>query len=125
MANTTLFLATILLGVAYVMAEHGWGHEAGGHGGGGGGGDVGGHGGHHEGWGWSHPKYKYSYGVKDSHTKDHKEASEWRDGDAVKGHYSLLEPDGSWRTVTYTADKGGFKAHVHRTPNHHGGWEKH
>lgn len=41
------------------MAEHGWGHEAGGHGGGGGGGDVGGHGGHHEGWGWSHPKYKY------------------------------------------------------------------
>lgn len=88
--------------------------------------------------------------MKDSHTKDHKEASEWRDGDAVKvkftknhkilffrldfsnilttlqqGHYSLLEPDGSWRTVTYTADKGGFKAHVHRTPNHHGGWEKH
>lgn len=31
----------------------------------------------------SHPKYKYSYGVKDSHTHDEKHASEWRDGGNV------------------------------------------
>lgn len=36
--------------------------------------------------------------------------SEWRDGDNVGGYYALVEPDGSVRTVHYTADKGGFKA---------------
>lgn len=76
------------------------GHH-GGHGGGHGGG-LGGHGG--GGWGgwdsYSHPKYKYSYGVNDKHTWDQKHASEWRDGSNVGGQYSLREPDGSWRTVS-------------------------
>ncbi|OXA49938.1 cuticle protein 19 [Folsomia candida] len=75
---------------------------------------------HDEGWGWSHPKYKYSYGVKDSHTHDEKHASEWRDGGNVGGHYALREPDGTWRTVTYWADKGGFRAKVDRSHHHHG-----
>jgi len=86
---------------------------------------AGGHGGGH-GWGhdyYAYPKYKYSYGVHDGWTKDNKQASEWRDGDNVAGHYALQEPDGSWRTVNYWADKGGFRANVHRTPNHHPhGW---
>jgi len=68
---------------------------------------------------YAHPKYKYGYGVKDSKTWDKKTAAEWRDGNTVKGHYSLQEPDGSWRTVNYIADDKGFRAQVHRTPNHH------
>lgn len=52
----------------------------------------------------AHPKYDYSYSVSDPHTGDHKEQHEARDGDVVKGEYSLLQPDGSFRKVTYTAD---------------------
>lgn len=32
--------------------------------------------------------------------------SETRDGDVVSGQYSLVEPDGAIRVVTYTADSG-------------------
>lgn len=47
------------------------------------------------------------------HTGDVKSQWESREGDGVKGHYSVLEPDGSIRTVTYTADaKNGFNAVV-------------
>ena len=42
--------------------------------------------------------------MNDATTGDQKSASETRDGDVVKGQYSLVEPDGSVRTVTYTAD---------------------
>lgn len=42
--------------------------------------------------------------MSDPHTGDHKEQHEVRDGDTVKGEYSLLQPDGSFRKVTYTAD---------------------
>uniref|UniRef100_A0A1I8NVT2 Uncharacterized protein n=1 Tax=Stomoxys calcitrans TaxID=35570 RepID=A0A1I8NVT2_STOCA len=60
-----------------------------------------------------HPEYAFSYGVKDLHTGDVKSQWESREGDAIKGHYSVLEPDGSIRTVTYTADaKSGFNAIV-------------
>ncbi|TKX27865.1 cuticular protein RR-2 [Spodoptera litura] len=52
----------------------------------------------------AHPKYDYSYSVSDPHTGDHKTQHEVRDGDVVKGEYSLLQPDGSFRKVTYTAD---------------------
>lgn len=52
----------------------------------------------------AHPKYDYSYSVSDPHTGDHKTQHEARDGDVVKGEYSLLQPDGSFRKVTYTAD---------------------
>lgn len=73
--------------------------------------------------------YKYGYAVKDPHTGDHKEAWESRDGDAVKGSYSLLDSDGTKRVVDYTADKHqGFSAvvktighgheHVEHYPNH-------
>ncbi|XP_075233755.1 uncharacterized protein LOC142331611 [Lycorma delicatula] len=64
----------------------------------------------------AHPKYSYKYGVQDHHTGDVKSAHESRDGDVVKGQYSLVEPDGSIRTVEYTADKhNGFNAVVHKS----------
>ncbi|XP_014103784.1 adult-specific cuticular protein ACP-20 [Bactrocera oleae] len=67
------------------------------------------------------PKYAFKYGVNDFHTGDVKSQHESRDGDSVKGQYSLVEPDGSIRTVDYTADKhNGFNAVVHKTsPVHH------
>ncbi|KAK5646342.1 hypothetical protein RI129_004806 [Pyrocoelia pectoralis] len=61
----------------------------------------------------AHPRYSFEYGVNDPHTGDIKEQKEQRDGDVVKGHYALVEPDGNVRTVQYTADwETGFHAHV-------------
>ncbi|PSN33406.1 hypothetical protein C0J52_15265 [Blattella germanica] len=73
----------------------------------------------------AHPKYEFKYGVHDSHTHDIKEQHESRDGDKVTGYYKLVEPDGTTRTVHYTADKHtGFHAQVERSghashPIHH------
>ncbi|KAF9405913.1 hypothetical protein HW555_013539 [Spodoptera exigua] len=53
---------------------------------------------------YAHPKYDYAYSVADPHTGDHKSQHESRDGDAVHGYYSLVQPDGSVRKVEYTAD---------------------
>ncbi|XP_026485953.2 cuticle protein 19-like [Vanessa tameamea] len=62
---------------------------------------------------YAHPKYDFSYSVADGHTGDNKSQQESRDGDAVHGEYSLLEADGSVRTVHYTADAhNGFNAVV-------------
>lgn len=64
----------------------------------------------------AYPKYSFNYGIKDPHTGDVKSQHEVRDGDVVKGQYSLVEPDGSVRTVDYTADDhNGFNAVVHKT----------
>ncbi|XP_028169661.1 chorion protein S36-like [Ostrinia furnacalis] len=61
----------------------------------------------------AHPRYAFEYGVNDSHTGDIKQQKEERDGEVVKGQYSLVEPDGSVRTVDYVADwKTGFHADV-------------
>nr|XP_015835222.1 PREDICTED: larval cuticle protein A2B-like [Tribolium castaneum] len=65
---------------------------------------------------YDRPKYEFKYGVEDLHTGDKKTQHEVRDGDVVKGQYSLVEPDGSIRTVEYTADPHhGFKAVVHKS----------
>jgi len=62
-----------------------------------------------------HPQYNYGYSVSDALTGDQKSAHESRDGDVVQGQYSLVEPDGAVRTVTYTADAiNGFNAVVDR-----------
>ncbi|XP_065341552.1 cuticle protein 19-like, partial [Cloeon dipterum] len=62
------------------------------------------------------PHYSFNYGVNDPHTGDHKSQSETRDGDYVKGQYSLLEADGTTRTVDYTADPHhGFNAVVSKS----------
>ncbi|XP_050307183.1 cuticle protein 19-like [Anthonomus grandis grandis] len=64
----------------------------------------------------TYPKYEFKYGVADGHTGDQKTQSEVRDGDVVKGQYSLVEADGTVRTVTYTADDHtGFNAVVTRS----------
>lgn len=61
----------------------------------------------------AYPKYGFDYGVHDAHTGDVKQQHEVRDGDVVKGQYSLVEPDGTTRVVEYTADKhNGFNAVV-------------
>lgn len=52
----------------------------------------------------SHPKYEFAYEVKDTHTHDIKSQHESRDGDVVKGEYSLHQPDGAVRTVKYHGD---------------------
>lgn len=69
----------------------------------------------------AYPKYAFNYGIKDPHTGDVKSQHEERDGDVVKGQYSLVEPDGSVRTVDYTADDhNGFNAVVSKSaPAHH------
>ncbi|XP_031343029.1 cuticle protein 8-like [Photinus pyralis] len=68
----------------------------------------------------AYPKYKFNYGVKDGHTGDIKEQSEVRDGDTVKGEYSLVEPDGTIRKVEYFDDgHSGFNAIVHKTGHAH------
>ncbi|XP_026485934.1 cuticle protein 7-like [Vanessa tameamea] len=64
---------------------------------------------------YSHPRYQFNYGVTDGHTGDQKSQWESRDGDVVKGQYSLVEPDGTIRTVNYSADDhNGFNAVVSR-----------
>ncbi|XP_053973432.1 adult-specific cuticular protein ACP-22-like [Hylaeus volcanicus] len=66
----------------------------------------------------AHPKYKYSYGVDDKHTKDYHGQHEHRDGKEVEGEYHLHEPGGNIRVVKYHSDPhGGFFAEVHN----HGG----
>ncbi|KAE9538146.1 hypothetical protein AGLY_006118 [Aphis glycines] len=65
---------------------------------------------------YSEPNYHFNYGVKDLHTGDLKSQWEHREGDVVKGSYSLMEPDGSIRTVDYTADShNGFNAVVSKS----------
>ncbi|KAG6463241.1 hypothetical protein O3G_MSEX013763 [Manduca sexta] len=64
----------------------------------------------------AHPKYDFAYSVADPHTGDHKSQHESRDGDAVHGSYSLVQPDGSVRKVDYSADAhNGFNAVVHNS----------
>lgn len=59
---------------------------------------------------------------QDRETGDSKSAHEIRDGESVKGYYTVMDADGKQRTVHYTAnDKDGFRATVQRTlTNSHG-----
>lgn len=62
------------------------------------------------------PSYAYAYRVQDPITGDSKSQEETRRGDSVSGRYTLVEPDGSRRTVDYTADPvNGFNARVHKS----------
>ncbi|XP_028169628.1 uncharacterized protein LOC114359425 [Ostrinia furnacalis] len=70
---------------------------------------------------YAYPKYEFEYAVSDKKTGDHKRHHETRDGDKVRGEYSLVEPDGSMRKVQYDADDhNGFNAVVSKTVNKHG-----
>ena len=67
---------------------------------------------------FSDPKYQFEYGVNDLITGDVKSQVESRDGDVVKGSYSLNEADGSVRVVDYKADDAnGFTAVVKKLVN--------
>ncbi|CAG2052899.1 unnamed protein product [Timema podura] len=60
--------------------------------------------------------YGTSVDYVDPATGNSQNRKESRDGDVVKGEYTVLEADGSVRTVTYTADpKNGFQATVHHS----------
>ncbi|XP_069669232.1 cuticle protein 7-like [Periplaneta americana] len=62
------------------------------------------------------PDYTFAYGVEDPLTGNSQNHKETRDGDVVKGQYTVLDPDGTTRTVTYTADpQNGFQATVHHS----------
>ncbi|XP_061400474.1 larval cuticle protein A2B-like, partial [Musca vetustissima] len=64
-----------------------------------------------------HPQYKYGYDVQDALSGDNKGHVEERDGDIVRGEYSLIDADGYKRTVSYVADPiNGFNAVVRRDP---------
>merc|ERR1712018_994921 len=57
--------------------------------------------------------YNFGYSVSDVVSGDSKTRQETREGDLVTGSYSVAEPDGRIRTVTYTADSvHGFQAKV-------------
>ncbi|XP_055686987.1 uncharacterized protein LOC129792192 [Lutzomyia longipalpis] len=72
------------------------------------------------------PHYSYKYGVDDYHSGDHKTAWESRFGDHVKGEYTIKEPDGTKRIVSYHADpKGGFVADVKKVGAPHWGSHSH
>ncbi|CAH0677811.1 unnamed protein product [Spodoptera exigua] len=63
------------------------------------------------------PQYSYAYDIQDAITGDSKNQQETRSGDVVQGSYSLVDPDGTRRTVEYTADPhNGFNAVVHKEP---------
>ncbi|KAL0892008.1 hypothetical protein ABMA27_015233 [Loxostege sticticalis] len=73
---------------------------------------------HHEEY-YAYPKYEFEYKVEDPHTGDNKYQHETRDGDVVKGVYSLHDADGSIRTVEYSSvKKTGFNANVKHSTKH-------
>ncbi|XP_065362125.1 histidine-rich glycoprotein-like [Calliphora vicina] len=75
---------------------------------------------------YAHPKYQYDYAVKDEKTGDSKQHWETRDGDKVKGSYTIKEADGTTRIVEYTADhKNGFNAIVKTVGHAHSEHESH
>ena len=124
------------LGAHATVVGYGHGGLESGHGGSSGAGHDGSSGaGHDDGHGhedyFAHPAYKFEYGVKDTHTGDHKAQWEHRDGDKVVGEYSLDEADGTKRVVSYSSDKhNGFKADVQNIghaehPAGHSGGEGH
>lgn len=60
--------------------------------------------------------YAFAYHVQDQLTGDTKSQEETRRGDVVRGRYSLVEPDGTRRTVDYAADPAhGFTARVQKS----------
>ena len=63
------------------------------------------------------PSYQFGFDVKDDEFTNYQNRKESRNGNVIKGSYSVVDSDGFIRTVTYTADpKEGFKAEVVREP---------
>ncbi|XP_055851559.1 cuticle protein 7 [Episyrphus balteatus] len=63
-------------------------------------------------------QYEFRYSVHDVGTGDIKDQQEIREGDQVRGRYSLIEPDGNRRVVEYSSDPLlGFNANVRHEPS--------
>lgn len=61
--------------------------------------------------------YAFSYKVADPITGDAKDQTEIKQAGVVQGGYSVVQPDGSLRQVSYTAaDGAGFNAVVKTIP---------
>ncbi|XP_056644774.1 uncharacterized protein LOC130450423 [Diorhabda sublineata] len=59
------------------------------------------------------PDYSFAYGVHDDQIKNSHTHMESRDGDALRGEYRVLQPDGLVRIVRYVADPvAGFQMTV-------------
>ena len=59
----------------------------------------------------TNPSYNFGFDVKDDENTNYQNRKETREGNVIKGSYSVVDSDGFIRTVTYTADpKEGFKA---------------
>jgi len=64
--------------------------------------------------------YEFNYEVHDAHTGDIKRQHEKAENGHISGQYSLVDPDGFRRVVSYTADDhNGFQANVQREPVDH------
>lgn len=63
----------------------------------------------------SHPSYEFAYNVDDTQSGDVKTQRESRDGENVKGQYTLNDADGYKRIVDYSVNgESGFTAVVRR-----------
>ncbi|KAL7044553.1 hypothetical protein ACKWTF_001960 [Chironomus riparius] len=61
--------------------------------------------------------YEFNYEVHDTNTGDIKRQHEKAENGHISGQYSLVDPDGFRRVVSYTADDHhGFQANVQREP---------
>ncbi|OXA45067.1 Pro-resilin [Folsomia candida] len=56
--------------------------------------------------------YNFQYAVTDGGNGNDFGHEEERNGLTTKGSYRVLLPDGRMQVVTYTADEGGYRAHV-------------
>lgn len=60
--------------------------------------------------------YKFGYSVNNKETGDVKSQEEKRVNGVVTGYYMLMEADGTFRKVNYTADDNGFRASISKLP---------
>lgn len=61
------------------------------------------------------PTYQFKYHVHDLMTMDYKTHEEFGENGSVRGTYTVREPNGNLRVVTYTAgDSGGFQVNLQK-----------
>ncbi|CAG0886246.1 unnamed protein product [Cyprideis torosa] len=60
--------------------------------------------------------YSFGYEVRDDYTQVYQKREETQDGKSLRGSYSVVDPDGFLRIVTYGDVGEGFFANVERVP---------
>ncbi|ODN04503.1 Cuticle protein 8 [Orchesella cincta] len=66
----------------------------------------------------ANPNYSYHVKIDDPTHVNFQEKAETRKGEDAQGFYSVLEPNGALRTVSYTADERGFNPVVSYSYGH-------